>query len=352
MVETLIKVDDKVLAEIAEEKKIRHTQELFILFSLGSQFDHLIKQALDKLGVFCLVADPARIKASDVSFLGPKGIIISGGPASVYDEILPFDAGIFDLEIPVLGICLGFQLWASYIGCIVSKSEKREFGTHMLSIVKSSFLFQDCDVYMPLLESHGDKIEPNDKLKVLAKTVNAPVAAGRHKNLWGVQFHPEVTETKFGLKILENFVFKICKAEDRYSAEEVVDQKIAILKKRIGDKKVLLALSGGSDSATTAYLLRNALRGNKEQLRAIYIKGIDRPDDEAHVIQYFGNQDWLELQIVDAALRYLEVLKGKKTMLEKRMAVRKVYKFVLEEQIKDFGADFIAQGTLLSIVRF
>lgn len=348
MIRTLEKVDDEALREIAEEKKIRKTNELFLLFSLGSQFDHLIKHALEKLGVFCLVADPRRVRARDVARVKPIGIVLSGGPVSVYDNPPPFDRRIFDLQIPVFGICLGFQLWADHVGCSIVRSDKREFGTHTLSILNTSLLFDKCEDQTPVLESHGDKVEVGSTtgVEVLASTEHAPVAAGRFGHLWGVQFHPEVTETAHGLLIFENFCFGICKAKDRYPAIEVSQKKIAALKKKIGGKKVLLAISGGSDSSTVAYLLKAACGGMARQLRGVYIRGIDRPDDEDHVVEYFGNKDWVDLKIVDATGSFLKALKGKCAMHEKRVAVRKVYKAVIEQEAEAFGADFIAQGTL------
>src|SRR3989338_3752077 len=153
MIRTLGKVDEQVLREIAEEKKIRRTREVFLLFSLGSQFDHLIAMAMAKLGVFCLVADPARITAEDVKKIMPKGIILSGGPVSVYKDPPPFDGRIFDLKIPVLGICLGFQLWAQYVGCKVSQSDKKEFGIHEFITLTQSSLFANCPKAMPVLQS-------------------------------------------------------------------------------------------------------------------------------------------------------------------------------------------------------
>jgi len=335
----------EALAQIEEEKQIRQTNEIFLLFSLGSQFDHLIKQEVEKLGVFCLVADPASVTAEDVKKVNPIGIILSGGPVSVYDTPPPFDERIFDLGIPVLGICLGFQLWAKHIDVEVVPAPKREFGTHTLSIIKPSKLFQNCPNQMPVLESHGDRIEMGN-LYISGKTENAPVAAAEYKHLYGVQFHPEVTETKFGPQIFKNFCFEICGAKDRYPAAKVAEKKIETLRQQINDKKVLLALSGGSDSSTCAYLLKHALKGKKVQVRAIYIKGIDRPEDEAHVLEYFGNQDWLDLKVVDATERFLAVLKGKVSMREKRIAMREVYKAVLEEEAALFGASFIIQGTL------
>ncbi len=345
MLYTLKHADEKSLTEINEEMKVRQTHEIFLLFVLGSQFDHLIKQALDKLGVFCLVADPASVTAEDVCKVNPKGIILSGGPVSVYEQPPPFDSQIFDLGIPILGICLGFQLWAKHLGDSVIGSKKREFGTHVLKTQNQSVLFLNCPTAMPVLESHGDKVIAQ-KLVVLAETDNAPVAAGNYRHLWGVQFHPEVTETEYGQQIFANFCFKICEANDKFPAGKVAQQKIKSLRQQIGSQKVLLALSGGSDSSSVAYLLKEAVQGKYCQIRAIYIKGIDRPDDEAYVLKYFGQEDWLELLIVDATDSFLEVLKGKISMKEKRVAMRSVYKDILEAEARKFGAIFIVQGTL------
>lgn len=347
MLQTLTKVTPEVLAAMETVKHHRKTKEVFLEFSLGSQFDHLIKSGIEQTGRHVLMADPARITAEDVKKIQPLGIILSGGPASVYQDPPPFDGRIFDLGIPVLGICLGFQLWAQYIGVGVESAQKREFGIHTLKILRpSSRLFAGIERETPVLESHGDIVLPSPKLHVIAKTDNCPVAAAKHKHLWGVQFHPETTPTKYGLEILENFCSKICGAKIRYPAHDVAKEKIQVLRERIGERKVLLALSGGSDSSTVAYLLKHAFEGRSGQLRAVYLKGIDRPDDEAHVFKYFGNQDWLELKIVDATRQFLRALRGKRTGRQKRLAMRKVYKTLLEREIRLWRAKLIAQGTL------
>lgn len=349
MLKTFRRADNESLAQIREEMKVRKTKEVFLLFSLGSQFDHLIKQSLEKLGVFCLVADPASVKEKDVERLRPIGIILSGGPASVYEDAPPFDTGIFRLGIPILGICLGFQLWAKWIGGVVKAADKREFGTHTLTVVDAETpLFSNCPKSMPVLESHGDIVVANAVLKVLASTENAPAAAGCYDHFWGVQFHPEVTETDYGQQIFENFCFKICRAKDRFPAKNVAMGKYMDLSRKIAGKKVLLALSGGSDSSTVAYLLKEALKesGSEQKIQAVYIKGIDRPDDENHVRKYFDSVDWLDLKVVDATLEFLDALKGKINMGEKRIAMRGVYKSVLEREAKAAGAEYIVQGTL------
>ena len=359
MLKTLTKIDSKVLKEIEDEKRVRKTGELFLLFALGSQFDHLIKQKLDALGVFCLVADPAKVRASDVRKLSPIGIILSGGPSSAY-EYPPFDGKIFDLGIPTLGICLGFQVWAYHIGVNVSLSDKREFGTHKFKLVGKSALFDGVPNHSNVMESHGDNIAADKKLKILGSTENAPASAGQYKHLYGVQFHPEVTETEYGGKIYENFVFKICRARDKFPAKSVAQIKIGALRKQIVGKKILLALSGGSDSSVVAYLLKHAHDHNPGFIRGVYIKGIDRPDDEANVIKYFGpasprlrrasKAKWINVKIVDATKDFLKALKGKLSMKDKRLAMRGVYKKVLEAEAKKFKADFLAQGTLYTDV--
>jgi len=349
MLQTLKHANEETLQEIRDEKEIRKTNEVFLLFSLGSQFDHLIKQKLDALGVFCLVADPASVTADDIKKVNPTGIILSGGPASAYEQP-PFDGKIFDLGIPVLGICLGFQMWAYHIGVPVVPSEKREFGTHKFTLTGKSPLFDEVPEVSNVLESHGDRIEPDAKLTIVGTTENAPTAAARHNNLWGVQFHPEVTETEYGEKILENFCFKVCGAKDRFPASEIAKQKIELLQKQIGGKKILLALSGGSDSSTVAYLLKHAINEKPGQILGVYIKGIDRPDDEANVIKYFNDQPWIKVKIVDATDKFLEALRGKISMRDKRLAMRGIYKEILETEAKNFGAEFIAQGTLYTDV--
>ncbi len=348
MITTLTTVTPDVLAEIQEEMALRRTGELFLLFPLGSQFDHLIVLGLSKLGLYCLVADPAKITAAQVRLLAPKGIILSGGPASVHVEVPSFDGAIFDLGIPVLGICLGFQLWAHHAGFTVAPAERREFGVHVFTRSEdASTLLADVPQQSMVQQSHGDEVLDADaELHVLGSTNNTTVAAAHWRNLWGVQFHPEVSHTEYGAQVLENFCRIICGAQDYYPVEDEAERKVGQLTDQIGASRILLALSGGSDSSVVAYLLKHAVWEVPGRIRAVYIRGIDRPDDEAFVHQYFGNQSWLELVVVDASEQFVAALAGQTTMKAKRVAMRGVYKQVLEDEAARFGASFIAQGTL------
>lgn len=345
------KATPEAVALLREELEVRKATKFILLFSLGSQFDHLIVQELAKLGVYSLVADPATVKAADVRAIAPAGIILSGGPASVHDEPPPFDDKIFDLGIPVLGVCLGYQMWAKHIGAKVVPGEKREFGVYPLSFKKKDPLFKGIKNKTPVLQTHGDKIHPYKKIGVLAVTPNSPLAAGRYKNLWGTQFHPEVTDTKDGAKMYANFCFEICQISDPFPAKDVAKQKISALREKIGDANVLIALSGGSDSSVVAYLLKHAMRSSRGKLFGVYIRGIDRPDDEAYVRKCFGKQKWIDVEVVDSTEEFLYSLKDKTNMREKRLAMRGIYKEVLEKKIREHAADFIAQGTLYTDLR-
>lgn len=346
MLDTFRHATPEAFAAVAEEMEVRKTSEVFLLFAMGSQFDHLIFQALARLRVFCLVADPTTVTAEDVTKLNPKGVILSGGPSSAYENP-PFDEEIFELGIPVLGICLGFQMWAHHIGVPVVPAERREFGIHALRRRGDSPLFTGLPDAFEVLESHGDRIEPDPRLEILGSTEHAPVAAARCRYFWGLQFHPETTHTQHGDRIFENFCFGICGAKDRYPAVDVANRKIGEIAEMIHGKKVLLALSGGSDSSVVAYLIRRAVeRGAKAEVRAVYIRGVDRPDDEAHVRKHFDSLPWLELRAVDATARVLAALRGITDMPGKRAAFQPVYHDVLQEEADAFGADYVGQGSL------
>lgn len=352
MLTTLTDTSVESLAAIATEKAVRKTQSMVVLFTMGSQFDHLIVQRLAKQGVFCLVADPSKISAEDVKKVAPQGIVISGGPASVHSEAPLFDYNIFHLGIPVLGICLGAQMLANTFGIPVRPGDKREFSVERLRVANPLGVITPSMQDTLVQQSHGDSIMADgstQQLTILASTTHSPAAAFQitGRELYGVQFHPEVSESECGSELFENFCGKICRITDRFPARNVMSQKVDELRQQIGPHaKVLLALSGGSDSSVLAHLLKHALNGDRNRLKGIYIKGVDRPDDEANVLRLFGNQPWIQIEVVDATEALLAALKGKTTGKEKRAAFRIPYPEILESKIREFGASFIAQGTL------
>jgi len=358
MIQTLTSVTPDVLKEIEEEMRLRKTSEVFLLFNLGSQFNHLIAQTMARIGVFCLVADPASVTAEDVSRIQPKGIILSGGPGSMVDEPPPFDKAILDLEIPTLGICLGFQLWADHVGAHVRHAGKGEFNTHPLHIISDeSGLLKGCSSGDLVLESHGDAIERTYLIHGSASTENSPLAIGEHGHMHGVQFHPEVPETTCGEQIFRNFVFGICGAKDSFPGGSVAEAKISELAKILDGKRVLLALSGGSDSSVTAYLLYEAQKRAMINVDMVYLRSLlDLEDNERHVCSYFGSLAdgaWpgFTFTALEMTEQFLGQLRGKIGMHEKRLAVREAYReglngFIDRSTQAGRPIDHIVQGTL------
>ncbi|MDO8482341.1 MAG: hypothetical protein Q7S86_00800, partial [bacterium] len=328
------------------------TREFFLLFGMGSQTDGLIYMRLASLGVYCQLADPATMRAEDVRKLhdaGLIGIVISGGPKSVYSQIdyVSFDSEIFDLKIPIFGICLGFQMWANWLGATVKPSPVKEYNpVQDTQIVdKQSPLLAGLPKLFKLAQNHGDVIEKSPVIYVTAFSEQGFVAVGESAYLHGIQGHPEMSHTEHGQRIFENFCFGICGAKDRFPAENVAVTKIAALRAKIGKNNILIALSGGVDSSVAAELVHHAVGSNPGQVSVVYIKGLDRDEDEEFVRKHFKNQLWCELTIVDATSEFLEVLVAKETGPEKRQAMKGAYARILEREIRSFGAKYIVQGT-------
>lgn len=318
-----------------------------MVINFGGQTARLIPMLLERAGIFAPVAD-CEISAADVKLLSPAGIILTGGPSSVYEDPPPFDEAIYDLGIPVLGICLGQHMLAKHFGFTVRAGEKREFGPHTIQLTcQSNPLFEGIPSSFSAFQNHGDLVVPDEGMGILALSDNAvaAISIGGH---YGVQFHPEVSHTEYGQQILINFAMKICGIDKLFPAKEKAQAKIEELRQIIGDHKVLAACSGGADSSTAIQMLIEAVNHKGGHIRATYLKGIDRPDDEAHVIKHFGNHPCIELEIIDKTADFLVALKGKTEMKAKRLAVIGVYNSALEGRADNFGAPYILDGTLLT----
>jgi len=352
MLETFTKANPDSLAAIREALDKYHAREFFLCFSNGSQYDHLDIQMGPKTGVYLISADPALVTAEDVHALkdiGLIGMVGTGGPASVHAEPPPFDSAIFDIGIPFLGICLSGQQIVQHIGGKVEKG-RAQFGKHTL-MHSGSPLFTGLPSPMNVLQSHGDEITDAGPATVWG-TCDGVISALSYKHLHAVQFHPECTETEFGRQIFENFFFGICGAKDRFPAEDVMARKVEeLVALRKSGARVLLLLSGGCDSSITAMLFK-AAGFDRSNLRAIYIKGVDRADDEANVLRHFGNQSWIEVKFIDGTARLLASLAGKTDMAEKRSAgFVPIYNEIGGEEAEEWSEGgtytvYVAQGTL------
>ncbi|MCX7942187.1 MAG: glutamine-hydrolyzing GMP synthase, partial [Dictyoglomaceae bacterium] len=243
---------------------------MFCVIDFGSQYTQLIARRLREINVYSLIFPP-NVKREDLEKNKVEGIILSGGPQSVYDIDLDIDLEIFKMGVPILGICFGFQLLTKIFGGKVRKGEKGEFGLTKIRIVKRSLLLEGLEEEEIVWMSHQDVVEvlPEGFIP-LAYTENNFIASAESQDFpfYALQFHPEVSHTKKGKEILKNFVFKICKAKENWNLDRFIEEKIEEIKERVGDKKVLLAVSGGIDSSTLAVFLQKAI-GDK--LTAIFV---------------------------------------------------------------------------------
>lgn len=322
--------------------------ELILILDFGGQYSQLIARRVREASVYCEIKS-YRISLEEIMRLNPKGIIMSGGPASVYAENAPrIEPGLFELGIPVLGICYGMQLMALTLGGIVKKAERKEYGITPLFIDRPEGILQGFSGETQALMSHGDSIERLPAgFKVLAHTENTPIAAmgNPEKNLFGVQFHPEVHHTPGGQEIIRNFLFNICKCSGDWTVESFVDNTVKGIKERVGDRKVLCALSGGIDSSVAAVLVHRAVGDN---LTCIFVDhGLLRKDEGAKVERIFRETFDVNLIKVDAGERFLGKLKGITDPERKRKIIGEEFIRVFEEEAKKLGKiDFLVQGTL------
>lgn len=324
------------------------SSERVLVFDFGSQYAQLIARRVREQHVYCELVRH-NLSAARVRELAPKGIILSGGPSSVYDAGAPqCDPGIFDLGIPVLGICYGMQLACRTLGSDVRPVPTREFGRTSLRVSDPTGLFEGIPADSVVWMSHGDQVqELNGDFRSLARTPTCPIAAVRHseRQIYGLQFHPEVSHTHFGLTVLHNFLHKICGCRGDWHISSFLEEQVALLRERVGTERVICGLSGGVDSSVTAALLQRAIG---EQLTCIFVdNGLLRAGERQTVDETFRGHFKTDLHVVDAREEFLTRLRGVVDPQRKREIIGHTFVDVFKAEAKRIqGAKFLAQGTL------
>ena len=322
--------------------------ERVIVLDFGSQYAQLIARRVREQHVYCEIVRH-DIPAQRVREMAPRGIILSGGPSSVYEAGAPrCDPALFQLGIPVLGICYGMQLACDALGGRVGQAHAREYGRASCEVLSEETIFTGIPQYTEVWMSHGDQVDQvSDDFIALAKTPSCPLAAVRHKSLpvYGLQFHPEVTHTPAGGTILSNFVRVACGCSGSWRLEDFATSVIEQVRERVGNQRVICGLSGGVDSAVVAALLSRAI-GN--QLSCILVdNGLLRKNEAVAVIDEFQTHFKTDLHVVAAEDKFLAVLAGVTEPQEKRRRIGKAFvDCFADEAAKIKGATFLAQGTL------
>ena len=329
------------------EKNINFTDSILVI-DFGSQYSELIARRVRELNVYSELIS-YRTSPDEIKKLAPKGLILSGGPNSVYDKGAPTcDEKIFELGIPIFGVCYGMQLMTKVLGGKVIPATKQEYGKAILEVDPKDKLFLDLESKFTSWMSHGDSVtELPLGFSVSAKTKNTPTAAisNHEKKLYGVQFHPEVIHTLNGQEILRNFVINICGASPGWTMDKFIEDSINQIRAKVEDKHVLLALSGGVDSSTLAFLLHKAIG---ENLTCMFIdQGFMRKSEPERLITTFQNEFHIKVHYINAKIRFVLALKGIIDPEEKRKIIGREFIRVFEEESKKIGLfDYLAQGTL------
>jgi len=323
--------------------------EVIPVLDFGGQYTQLIARRVREQGVFSELVRP-DISPSDLrAKKNVKGLILSGGPSSVYEQGAPkADPKIFEMGLPILGICYGMQLGAHVLGGQVKPSRAREFGRAKLRVTSEDPLLRGMPRETTVWMSHGDQVFelPSDFVP-LAATPTCPLAATRHESrpFWGVQFHPEVTHTPRGEQVFHNFLYEICKCQGNWSMGNFVEQTIRRVREQVGKGKVICGLSGGVDSSVTAALLHKAIG---EQLVCIFVdNGLLRKGERPLVESTFRDHFHINLRVHDATEQFLSALNGVTDPQQKRKIIGKAFIDAFEREAKSIeGARFLAQGTL------
>ena len=326
--------------------------EVILVLDFGGQYSKLIARRVREGNVYSEVV-PYDISIDRIKEIDPQGIIFSGGPNSVYAEQAPqVDSEIFELGIPILGICYGMQLMCHTLDGDVQRADNREYGRAMLTVEDKTGLFAGLDSKLECWMSHGDRVEEVPTgFELIGHTDNSPAAAvGNHKQgFYGVQFHPEVVHTPQGTEIIENFLYQVCDCSGDWTTSNFIAETVEQIKEKVGDKKVICGLSGGVDSSVAAALVNKAIG---KQLTCIFVDhGLLRKNEAKEVEETFGQEFDMNLVAVEAQDRFLSKLEGVADPEEKRKVIGNEFIRVFEEEALSVGnAKYLVQGTIYSDV--
>lgn len=319
-----------------------------LILDFGSQYTQLIARRIREQNVRSVIY-PFNVQIRKIKELKPNGIILSGGPTSVYDNDSPqVDKEVFELGIPILGICYGMQLIAQKFGGKVEPSKNREYGKSKLEIVDSEDLFKNFENNSTVWMSHGDYItQVPSGFKITGKTENSPICAisNNHDKLYGLQFHPEVAHTECGKNILRNYLFDICNCEADWTSDNFIDESIQEIRLKVNNSKVICALSGGVDSSVAAVLFYKAIG---DQLICVHVdNGLMRKNESRDVVEMFEKKYDLNILHIDASKIFLERLKNITEPEQKRKLIGNTFIEVFEKEASKFdNAEYLVQGTL------
>ncbi len=321
---------------------------MILIIDFGSQYNQLIARRVREQRVYCRILPPT-VEAREIERLRPHGLILSGGPASIYEPDSPrMDTGVLDLGIPILGICYGMQFMIDALGGEVRAAGRREYGFAQLDGVKEGGLFEGVTGPADCWMSHGDSvISLPEGFETIAATSNTPIAAiaDPKRRLYGLQFHPEVEHTPKGTVLLRNFLYDICGCQGTWTMESFAREAMDRIRETVGDKRVILGLSGGVDSTVTALLIHRAIGKN---LTGIFVdNGLLRQDEGKQLKERFARHLHLNVRSVRAGGKFLAGLKGVLDPEKKRKIIGRIFMEVFEAEAKKIrDAEFLAQGTL------